>query len=126
MGHGEHVFLALDALVWHHCIPEILKKHTERPLSKSCSSKLVVRSFPPSMNSAIPTDRPSETTTSQFTLPTSTSTVPLTTPPSPTFTIDNVMNLVFGLSAFIMAAITIWQNRHYMRSMKLPWKTQSE
>ncbi|PMD32027.1 hypothetical protein L207DRAFT_640350 [Hyaloscypha variabilis F] len=67
-----------------------------------------------------------QTTTSQSTLPTSTSTVPLTTPPSPNFTIDNIMNLAFGLSAFIMASITIWQNRHYMRSMKLPWKTQSE
>jgi hypothetical protein len=31
------------------------------------------------------------------------------------------MNLIFGLSAFVMAGITIWQNRHYLRAIKMPW-----
>jgi hypothetical protein len=31
------------------------------------------------------------------------------------------MNLIFGLSAFVMAAIAIWQNRHYLRAIKMPW-----
>jgi hypothetical protein len=55
-------------------------------------------------------------------LPTSTSMPNPLIPSSPqTFGTDSTMNLIFGLSAFVMAGITIWQNRHYLRAIKMPW-----
>ncbi|PMD22449.1 hypothetical protein NA56DRAFT_702232 [Hyaloscypha hepaticicola] len=74
---------------------------------------------------------PTSTTTNSIPtlLPTSTSLLPTssTTPnplapsTSPVFGADTTMNLVFGISAFAMAAITIWQNRHYLKAMQMPW-----
>ena len=55
-------------------------------------------------------------------LPTSTLMPNPLIPPSPqTLGTDSTMNLIFGLSAFVMAGITIWQNRHYLRAIKMPW-----
>ncbi|KAE9379915.1 hypothetical protein N431DRAFT_521733 [Stipitochalara longipes BDJ] len=53
--------------------------------------------------------------------PTTTPNSPLSSPSSPTFGPDTIMNLIFGLSAFAMASVTIWQNRHYLQSTKMPW-----
>ena len=72
---------------------------------------------------------PAPTTASSQTLlrtatpvPTSTSMPnPLIPPSRQTFGTDSTMNLIFGLSAFVMAGIAIWQNRHYLRAIKMPW-----
>lgn len=72
---------------------------------------------------------PAPTITSSQTLlrtatpvPTSTSMPnPLIPPSRQTFGTDSTMNLIFGLSAFVMAGIAIWQNRHYLRAIKMPW-----
>jgi hypothetical protein len=32
------------------------------------------------------------------------------------------MNMVFGITASFLAALTVWQNRRYLSNMTLPWK----
>ncbi len=37
---------------------------------------------------------------------------------------DAILNLVFGMSAFAMTGITIWQNRSYLHKMAVRWKEE--
>jgi len=67
--------------------------------------------LPPPPPSTPITHTPADTTT---TPPPSTA---LQDPATPIFTPDTTMNLIFGISAFMMAALAIWQNRQYFRNM---------